>query len=66
MDKFSNYFGIDISKDVFDVRHAQDRHHKLENNLSGFKSLELLINKEDHLVMEATGCYHQQLTRSFH
>ena len=66
MDKFTNYFGIDISKDVFDVCDTKDDHHKFENNVSGFEALEKVMTKEDHLVMEATGSYHQQLAQYFY
>ncbi len=60
MDQVTNYFRIDISKDVLDVYVAHDRHHKLENNASGFSKLEELMKNQAHLVKETTGCYHQQ------
>jgi len=37
MNKFSHYYGIDISKDVFDVMDEQDAHYQYEYDLSAFK-----------------------------
>jgi hypothetical protein len=37
MDKFSNYYGIDISKDVFDVMDANGKHLQFTNDQAGFK-----------------------------
>ena len=60
------YFGIDISKDVFDVYNSGGEFHQFENNVSGFKKLSKLLNSESHCVMEATGYYHQQLAYFLH
>lgn len=61
MDKFSNYYGIDISKDVFDVMDANGKHFQFTNDQSGFKLFLKEIDKEGCFVMEATGVYHTQL-----
>lgn len=53
--------GIDISKMTFDVYNEELGHEKFSNDKEGFKSLKKLLNKDDHCVMEATGCYHIQL-----
>jgi len=53
--------GIDISKLTFDVFSEELGHEQFSNNKEGFKALKKLLNKEDHSVMEATGCYHIQL-----
>ncbi len=53
--------GIDISKATFDVWSEQDGHQKFSNDKEGFKSFKKLLAKDDHCVMEATGCYHFQL-----
>lgn len=55
------FFGIDISKDVFDVVDFQENHHQFKNDLSGFKEFGKLLDENSHCVMEATGCYYQQL-----
>jgi len=52
--------GIDISKKTFDVFSDELGHLKFTNNKEGFKSFKKLLSKEDHCVMEATGCYHIQ------
>jgi transposase len=53
--------GIDISKKTFDVYNEELGHEQFSNDKEGFKALKKWINKEDHCVMEATGCYHIQL-----
>lgn len=61
MDKFKHYYGIDISKDVFDVVDEKGSHSKYENNLSGFKTFLKTLGEEGCCIMEATGVYHVQL-----
>lgn len=61
MSKDSKYFGIDISKDVFDVHDYLGNHHQFSNDFKGFKKLTKLLNYESHCVMEATGYYHVKL-----
>jgi transposase len=53
--------GIDISKKTFDVFTKDVGHLQFTNTNEGFKSFEKILDKEDHCVMEATGCYHLQL-----
>ncbi len=50
--------GIDISKLTFDVFSVELGHEKFSNDKEGFKAFKKLLSKEDHCVMEATGCYH--------
>ena len=50
--------GIDISKLTFDVFSQELGHEQFSNDKEGFKELKKLLSKEDHCVMEATGCYH--------
>jgi len=52
--------GIDISKNTFDVFSEDLGHLKFSNNKEGFKAFKKLLSKDDHSVMEATGCYHIQ------
>ena len=61
MSKIKQFFGIDISKDVFDVMDSTDHHYQFANNLSGFKAFGKILNENSHCVMEATGCYYQEL-----
>ena len=61
MNKGTIYFGIDISKDVFDVTNSQESYHQFENNHKGFRQFLKLLDNTSHCVMEATGYYHYQL-----
>lgn len=61
MNKSTNYFGIDISKDSFDVMDANEAHHQFTNNSSGFKSFLKILDENSHCVMEATGYYYVRL-----
>ncbi len=62
MSKCKEFFGIDISKDVFDVMDSSEKHHQFKNDPSGFKEFGKLLNENSHCVMEATGSYYQGLT----
>ena len=61
MSKITEFFGIDISKDVFDVVDSSENHHHFKNDPSGFKEFGELLNENSHCVMEATGSYYQAL-----
>ena len=61
MNEDTNYYGIDISKDVFDVMNEQGVHYQFKNNHSGFKNFLKHLDKYSHCVMEATGYYHYKL-----
>jgi transposase len=61
MSKCKEFFGIDISKDVFDVVDSSENHHQFKNDPSGFKEFGKLLNENSHCVMEATGSYYQGL-----
>lgn len=61
MDEDTVYFGIDISKDVFDVTNSQGCYFQLENTHKGFNKFLKLLDDTSHCVMEATGYYHYQL-----
>lgn len=61
MNKFTNYYGIDISKDVFDVVDCNGIHHQFDNHLKGFKNFLKIVEPQSCCVMEATGVYHAQL-----
>lgn len=61
MNKDTLFYGIDISKDVFDVMDVKGVHSQFKNNYSGFKKYLKLLNNDSHCVMEATGYYHYKL-----
>ena len=61
MIKDTNYLGIDISKDVFDVMDEKGVHHQFKNDYSGYKNFLKLLDQSSHCVMEATGYYHYKL-----
>ncbi len=61
MNKFKQFIGIDISKDVFDVSLSEKAHHQFTNDTKGFIKFKKLIGKGSLCVMESTGVYHQGL-----
>lgn len=61
MDKFSNYYGIDISKDVFDVFDQTGRHVQFANTKEGFRAFLKGTDRCGCFTMEATGVYHTRL-----
>ena len=61
MSKFRHYYGIEISKDVFDAVDEKGVHRQYKNDLSGFKKFFKQIQQNACCVMEATGDYHVQL-----
>jgi len=61
MNENTNYFGIDISKDVFDVTGSDGLSHQFSNDNSGFKSFIKLTTPNSQCVMESTGVYHLRL-----
>lgn len=61
MNKSTIFIGIDISKDVFDVYDSTQGHCQFTNNAKGFGSFFKTLCSHHWCVMEATGCYHQQL-----
>lgn len=61
MNKDMKYFGIDISKDVFDVMDSKGTYFQFTNDYKGFKKFLKVLDKNSHCVMEATGYYHYKL-----
>lgn len=58
------FIGIDISKQTFDVAFCKNekwKYYEFPNNLEGFVPLLELIDKEDWVVMEASGPYYLAL-----
>jgi transposase len=63
MNKYKEIFGVDISKDLFDVYGSKIGHNQFKNAASGFMSFLKNLPKESLVVMEATGYYHYKLAQ---
>lgn len=61
MNKYKQYVGIDMSKDVFDVSYPDGKHKTFDNTKSGFKKFTGSLSGITQCVMENTGRYHQPL-----
>lgn len=61
MNKSTMIFGIDISKDTFDVYNLELGHSKYKNTEGGFCAFAKVLPRQAICVMEATGCYHYRL-----
>lgn len=61
MYKDKKTFGIDISKDTFDVMDCSGNYYQFDNKAKGFQKFLKLLDITSHCVMEATGYYHYQL-----
>ena len=57
MNKYNHYYGIDISKDVFDVMDERGSHYQIENTSTGFKQVKKKIQERSGCVREASGVY---------
>lgn len=64
MNESTNYFGIDISKDVFDVADSIGTHYEFVNSPKGFSEFLKLLDDSSHCVMESTAYYHIQLANA--
>lgn len=63
MNKDKKIYGIDISKDVFDVYSTESGHNQFKNDAKGFTTLVKFLVKNSLVVMEATGYYHYRLAQ---
>ncbi|QED36813.1 IS110 family transposase [Antarcticibacterium arcticum] len=63
MNKSKQIYGVDISKNVFDVADSQGNHSQFKNDVKGFKSFLKTLSSESLVVMEATGYYHYRLAQ---
>ncbi len=63
MNKYNETFGVDISKDFFDVHGSTIGHNQFKNDEKGFASFLKIVSHEALVVMEATGYYHYRLAQ---
>jgi transposase len=63
MNKYKETFGVDISKDVFDVHGNNKGHSQYKNDETGFKKYLKELPQGSLVVMEATGYYHYRLAQ---
>ena len=63
MSKYTEIYGVDISKDVFDVYGSIIGHQQFKNDEPGFRQFKKLLTKGSLVVMEATGYYHYRLAQ---
>ena len=66
MDKDKEIYGIDVSKQVFDVYSQESGHYQFANDEKGFKNLVKQLPKQALVIMEATGYYHYRLAQYLH
>ncbi len=66
MNKYTETFGIDISKDVFDCYGSIQGHLQFKNTEKGFNKFLQLLSKDSLVVMEVTGYYHYRLAQFLH
>jgi transposase len=63
MNKYNETFGVDISKDVFDVHGNSVGYNQYKNDESGFRKFLKELPDGSLVVMEATGYYHYRLAQ---
>lgn len=63
MNKYKETFGVDISKDVFDVHGSASGHLQFKNDEKGFASFLKILPEDSLVAMEATGYYHYRLAQ---
>jgi len=63
MENYTDYFGIDISKETFDVVNKSGKHFQFSNDTKGFAKFKKVITQGSICVMEVTGIYHLRLAK---
>ena len=63
MSTYTEYLGIDISKQTFDVVNKSGKHWQYQNTSKGFLKFKRTIKEDSVCVMEATGIYHLPLAK---
>ena len=65
MDKYTDYLGIDVSKNTLDVMNSEEKHFQFSNDLKRFRGLSKIIPRDSLCIMKVTGIYHLQLASYF-
>ncbi len=63
MNEYSEIYGLDISKNVFDIYGSKSGHNQFKNEEKGFVKFLGRLPKGALVVMEATGYYHYRLAQ---
>lgn len=63
MNKCKQIYGVDISKNVFDVADSNGNHSQFKNDGNGFKAFLKTLPTDALVAMEATGYYHYRLAQ---
>lgn len=63
MNNFTDYLGIDISKETFDVVNKSGKHMQYSNDRKGFSKFVKRVPEGSICVMEVTGIYHLNLAK---
>ena len=63
MNKCNQIYGVDISKNVFDVVDSKGNHSQFKNDSNGFKAFQKTLPADALVVMEATGYYQYRLAQ---
>ena len=58
MNKNKQIYGVDSSKNDFNVVDSEGNHYQFKNDGNGFKLFLNILSFESRVVMEATGYYH--------
>jgi len=58
MNNYSEIYGLEIRKDVFDVYDSETGHNLIKNDGKGFVSFKKGLSKNVLIVMDTTGYYH--------
>ena len=66
MSTYTDYLGIDISKETFDVVNKEGNHFQYSNTQKGFAKFKKEIPKNSLSTMEYTGIYHLNLAKYLH
>ena len=66
MNTYNETFGVDISKDVFDVHGTTVGYDQYKNDESGFRKFLKALLDNSLVVMEATGYYYYRLAQFFY
>jgi transposase len=66
MNKYKEIYGVDISKDVFDVYGSLGGNDQFKNDEKGFLNFLKSLSRDVLVVMEATGYYHYRLAQFLH